>query len=463
MNKKSGTAASILYLIGNICTKALAFLTIPIFTRLLTLEEYGIVNTYNSWAHIAAVVVELSLFNSFRVAFVEKKENFDEYCASVVRLGLLLCLGSMAVAAVAIFLFPQLQEYTWMIYCCLFQSYGMFCISSMSAKYMMQYHYKKRAFYMIAPNFLCVGLSILLMYLLPGDRVFARIIGYVAVYVAIAAVTLLTFRRQRTVTAHWKYALKYSLPLVVHGLSLVVLSSSDRIMITSLVGADASGIYSLIHNVGLIAVAVSTALEGVWIPWFSKTLKRQEIGLINNKAKYIIENISVVVICVMLVAPEAVKIMADERYWTGIPMLMPIILASYVMFLYDLAVNVEYQCHATKQIAVNTVFAAVLNIVLNALLIPVFGATAAAYTTLVSYAVSMVIHYCVARRCCKGIFPIKKYLVYMLAVCVSGVLCNLILDLPAVRWAVAVILACGYCYVMIAKRRLISLQLKIED
>ena len=75
----------------------------------------------------------------------------------------------------------------------------------------------------------------------------------------------------------------------------------------------------------------------------------------------------------------------------------------------------------------------------------------------------MVIHYCVARRCCKGIFPVKKYLVYIVTVCVCGVLCNMALELPVLRWVAAVILGGGYCFLMIAKRRLISLQLKIED
>lgn len=463
MNKRSGTLASLLYLIGNIFTKALAFLTIPIFTRMLTVAEYGVVNTYNSWATIAAVLVELSLYNSFRVAFVEKREKFEEYCGSVVRLGGLLCSASLVIATCAILCVPRLRSYSWMIYCCLIQSFAMFCITSMSTKYMMEFQYKKRAFYMIVPNILCVGFALLLMCLLPGNRLFARIVGYVAVYVLIACFVLASFRKVPTNTGYWKEALLFSLPLVLHGLSLVVLSSSDRIMITALAGAEQSGIYSLMYNVGLIAAAVSSALEGIWIPWFSKMLKKRRIDLINEKATYLIENISVVVIGVMLVAPETVRLMADERYWQGIPMLIPIALASYVMFLYDLAVNVEYQCHATKQIAVNTITAAVLNIILNAVFIPIYGAHAAAYTTLASYLLSMVVHYCVARRFFSDIFPVKKYAVYLFLVFGSGILCALLLDWPFVRWAIAIVLACGYLYMMICRRRLISLQLKLGD
>ena len=60
----NGVKIGTLYLIGNIFNKAIAFITIPIFTRLLTTEEYGIVNTYTSWASILMVIVGLSLGNS---------------------------------------------------------------------------------------------------------------------------------------------------------------------------------------------------------------------------------------------------------------------------------------------------------------------------------------------------------------------------------------------------------------
>lgn len=463
MNKRSGTLASLLYLIGNILTKALAFLTIPIFTRMLTVTEYGVLNTYDSWVSIAAVLVELSLYNSFRVAFVEKNENFEEYCASAIRLGGLLCIISLVFATATMLLFRQLRPFAWMIYCCLIQAYGMFCITSMTTKYMMQYKYEKRAFYMIAPNALCVGFALLMMCLLPKHRLFARIIGYVAVYVLVSCMVLISFKGVPTNRGYGKEALLFSLPLVLHGLSLVVLSSSDRIMITLLVSAEQSGVYSLMYNVGLIGVAVSSALEGIWIPWFSHMLKQQKIQQINEKAAFLIENISVVVIGVMLVAPEMVRIMADARYWQGIPMLIPIALASYVMFLYGLAVNVEYQCHATKQIAVNTIAAAVLNLVLNAVLIPIYGAHAAAYTTLASYVISLLVHYSVAKSYVPDIFPVRKYGLYLFFVFGFGILCNLLLEQPFVRWSIAIVLGCGYLYLMIARRRLISLQINLKN
>lgn len=462
MGKNREVKASFLYLVGNISTKAIAFITIPLFTRLLTPDEYGIVNTYSSWVHIASVLVTLSLYNSFRMAYVENKDDFESYCASVIRLSGLLFIISMVVATVFMLISADVKNIWWMIYCCLIQAYGTFCVTAMSTKYMLQFNYTKRAVYMIIPNAFCAILALLLMYLNTENRIFWRIFAYVLVYIAFICVTLLETRKGRTKREYWKYAITYSLPLVFHGLSLVVLSSSDRIMITSLVGAAQSGIYSLVYNLGLIATAVATSLEGIWLPWFITKLKKEEIYKINDKVTYLIENITVVVIGVMLVSPEILQIMASKPYWVGKQIIFPIVLASYITFLYDLAVNVEYQYKATKVIASNTIMAALINIGLNIVLIPTFGAIAAAYTTVIAYLFSLIFHLIYAKKLVNSIFPIRRYAKYFIIVILVCVASEFSLDYVVIRWGIAMILGVWYLYAMFFKKRFIALQIKMD-
>ena len=59
---------------------------------------------------------------------------------------------------------------------------------------------------------------------------------------------------------YWKYALQFNIPLLPHYLSLTVLSSSDRIMISSMVGADKAGIYNLAYAVSMIMTMFNTCL-----------------------------------------------------------------------------------------------------------------------------------------------------------------------------------------------------------
>ena len=464
MENNKEVKASALYLVGNISTKAIGFITIPIFTRLLTTSEYGIVNTYTSWVNITSVVMTLSLFNSFRMALVEKGKDFESYCASAIRLsGTFFCIF-VVLATLVLAIFPDLRGIGWMVYACLIQAFGTFCVTAMSTKYMLQFQYAKRAFYMIFPNLLCAAIAIVSTSMHKNNRYIWRILSYVMVYAIFSAIAFSATRKGRTKPEYWKYAISYSLPLVFHGLSLVILSSSDRIMITAIAGAAESGIYSLVYNLGQVATAVATSLEGIWLPWFIEKLKNKEIAIINEKAKYLVENITVVVIGVMLVAPEILQIMASEQYWTGKPIIFPVVVASYFMFLYDLAVNVEYQYKATKKIAINTMMAAAINAILNVVFIPIFGAIAAAYTTVIAYFFSLVLHCYFAKKFVPGIFPVKRYLSYFFSVLFISILCELIysIEYATIRWCIAGALGVIYLFLMFRRKRFIALQIRMD-
>ena len=57
-----------LYLIGNIFNKGIAFLTVPIFMRILSTVDYGLVTTYNSWEGILAMILGFALHMAVRMA-----------------------------------------------------------------------------------------------------------------------------------------------------------------------------------------------------------------------------------------------------------------------------------------------------------------------------------------------------------------------------------------------------------
>ena len=68
---EKGKQAGTLYFIATLFNKGIAFLTIPIFSRILTTADFGIVTTYSSWVDIFTVVFSLALYLSIRTAFVD--------------------------------------------------------------------------------------------------------------------------------------------------------------------------------------------------------------------------------------------------------------------------------------------------------------------------------------------------------------------------------------------------------
>jgi O-antigen/teichoic acid export membrane protein len=225
-----------------------------------------------------------------------------------------------------------------------------------------------------------------------------------------------------------------SLPIILHGLSLTILGQSDRIMLAAIVGASETGIYSLIYNFSMLANVVIFSLEGVWVPWFTEKMKSREIEQINENVKLYIGIMTFVIISIILVSPEVLSILAPREYWYGQMIIPPIIISSYIIFIYTLYVNVEHFHKKTRHISVNTIIAAICNIILNLIFIPRYGMYAASITTLVSYSLSLYLHYRYSRYIEEKLFPIRVVLKYLFIVIFFGGIFYLISGFMIIRW-----------------------------
>ena len=236
-----------------------------------------------------------------------------------------------------------------------------------------------------------------------------------------------------------KYAMAISAPLILHGIALNILSQSDRIMITSLAGAAQTGIYSLIYNFSMIATVITTTLEGIWVPWFINKLKLNSRDEINVVAKDYINLMTYAMVALILIAPEVVKILANESYWEGISIIPPVVLANYVIFAYSLYVNIEHYYKKTPYITVNTIIAAASNIVLNYIFIPKYGYIAAAYTTLASYLISFVLHSRYARKLEPNLYPLRQFMEPIIHLLTVTVIFYAFKNQFVIRWLLMVV------------------------
>lgn len=447
--------ASSLYMIGNMFNKAIAFITIPIFTRILTTSEYGIAQTYLSWVSILTLIVGLSLGNSIRTAFVDFSDDLEGYMSSIYGLSLLSFIVSSTLILLGTFLFSGIDMI--LVICCLVQSYFQFITTAMTTKYMMKVDYIKKTLLLAGPNIIIQIIAIICIINMSGDKKYlGYIIPYACVYAVIGSYFIIsTFIRGKKIVnlRYWKYALLFSLPLIFHGLSLVLLSSSDRIMITLLYNSSETGIYSIIYNLSMVAMAVTASLEAVWVPWFTKKLLNKDRSAINKNVKLYLELALVVMLCLMFLAPEVVKIMTIEDYWSGIYMIPPLVFASFEMYMYTVYVNVEYYYKSTKYIAFNTVVAAVTNLVLNFIFVPYFGGMAACFTTVASYLLSFFMHSHHSRKLDKDLFPPKQFIKPIIIFIVAIIAAYLLMDFWIVRWAMVFLGLGAYCIFVFKKKR----------
>lgn len=442
--------ASVCYLIGNLFNKGMTFLTVPIFTRLLSTSDYGITTTYHSWIAILSMIMGFALHMGIRSAYIDYKDNFEEF-TSVTLFFTVISSAVFSMIVLAVSLLANVGPVVILIVLCLLQSFSCAVIQDYNYYLMMRYRYRLRTALMILPNLISTVISVwVIIYLLDSRLYLGRILPMALVYFIFAVIILvIAVGKVKWNKDYLKYGLTISAPLIFHGIALNILSQSDRTMITLLADASQTGIYSLIYNFGMIATVIISALEGSWVPWFMEKMHSGRIKDINRLAVDYVKLITCSMVLLVLAAPEIVKVMTPEPYWEGIKIIPPVVLANYIVFLYTLYVNVEHFHKKTIRITVNTLLAAVCNLVLNFIFIPRFGYAAAAVTTFVSYFAAFALHSRFARKCEPDIFPLKMFIIPIIHILAASVLFYLLSDMGALRWGILA----AYAAVMLWKER----------
>lgn len=396
---KTILTAGLWYTVSSFLTKGIAFLTTPIFTRLLSHGEYGDYNNIVAWAGIIVIVATMDMHSTVNRARYDY-ENLDGYLSSVAIAGTMVTTALWLVVQ----LFPEFfcrlfameMPYINIIFITTMVSPA---LTLLQAKNRVRYKYKAYVALSLGSVFLSTGISIILV-LLMQDRLTARVIGhYGTVFLIDLAVYIYILYKGRHFSwAECRYALLICIPMIPHLLSKYILNQSDRIMIKQFCGSTDTAFYSLAYSCAMIPVMLAQATNIAWSPWSSEKIQEGKFSTIRKASYYYILFFFLVIIGIFLLGPEAVMILGGKKYMSAIYVIPPVVMGAAFQFLYNLYVALEQFAKKTVGMAFGTVFAALVNIVLNWIMIPRYGYIAAAYTTLVGYACLLVIHFFLARR-----------------------------------------------------------------
>lgn len=197
---------------------------------------------------------------------------------------------------------------------------------------------------------------------------------------------------------YWKFGIRYSLPVVPHGISQVLLAQFDRIMIRSMVSDAAAGIYSLAGNVQLVLTVLTDSIATVWSTWFYQKMDANDTKDIQHRAFQLCRMFAALCVGMIAIAPEMIWILGGKQYEQATYVAVPLVIVSFVLFVYNVVAVAEYYSQKTTYIMYGTLAASVVDIVLNLFFVSRFGFVAAAYTTLTSYIFYLIFHMQLSRK-----------------------------------------------------------------
>lgn len=405
-NMPAQIKASQWYLICSFITKGIAFITTPIYTRMMSTSEFGRYNVFVSWYAIIIVFVTLKLSDGvYTQGLIKFDDRRDVFSSALQGLTLSLTIGWFAVYLLFKDFWNSLLHLTFSEMTAMFVTMWTVTVFNFwASEQRVLLRYKR-----LVISTLCVAIitpiTTILIMRCSTDKVVTRI--WVSAIISLLFYSWMFFaqiRRGKYFFSKeiWKYAIAFNLPLVPHYLSQTILHSADRIMIERMAGNSSSGIYSLAYSVSLIMLIFNTSLLNTLNPWIYERIKNKEYKRMESIAYPSLVFIALVNIALIAFAPEAVRLFAPAPYYEAIWIIPPVAMSVFFQFMYSLFADFEFYYEKPLYITIATMIGALLNVLLNYIFIRLFGYIAAGYTTLVCYIVYVFMHYFFMMKICKS-------------------------------------------------------------
>jgi O-antigen/teichoic acid export membrane protein len=442
---------SAIYSISNILTKALGIILIPVYTAYLTVEDYGIISIVSPLAAALAVFYRFGLRSGYGRFFFDYKDRSKEQKQLLGSITLfVLSIGLIFSLALSFFgkpifdnYFPGVDFYPYVILG-IWISYFLLAYDLKLNLFRLR---RQPIYYGIFSFMKFLTILVLTIIAVVGlnygalGKIGAEFIT-VAVFFVLAVALLwkdisfkINFRKLVPV-------LKYSIPLIPHDLAAIIMGLSAKFFINLNLGTAAAGIYNIAFLIGTIMNIIITSVNLSWNPFFMSTAKektREEASLIFSKlTTYYAMAIVFIGLVVAIFSQEAIMILTNEKYYAAIK-IAPIIVLSYILRggYYIVVAKIFYVKKATKYLALITLSSAIVDIILNAILVPWLGMLGSAISFSLTSFILFTLTYFVSQKVYYIKYDYKRlFIIFMIALVVITGFILIMLFISNLVWAI---------------------------
>ena len=435
------------YTLGTLLIQGINFLTLPIYTRVISQEVFGQFSLYISWVNMFSLVAGLQISGSLPIAKIKYKDTYDSYSAHGLSLSFVFFLTLFVVGALFGDFFAKIVGFPTPIFLVmLVQSFSLYVLGYFG-NYFIQ---KQKAMTNLLLSLFSVSLTVILSLTLIWfweDDFYARVIGQFipSLMVAIVAIAYLYNRGKNFIKREYVwFSLSISLPLIFHQLGHQLLNQLDRIMIGRMLGTNEVALYSFGYNLGLIIQVVLLSLNTTWTPWFFEERRKNNQNLSTVISLYLQVGLFLT-LGYLTIYPEVAFIMGGDAYLSSISFIPLIIVSYFLTFLYTFPVNIQFFYENTSLIPIGTILAAIVNLILNIVMIPTFGIYGAAMATVLSYLSLLILHHIISfKRYRYQDVSIKQYSVLVVIVSSYAILTAWLANELLIRYAIGLVIVLGY-------------------
>lgn len=379
--------------IGTFGSKLLVFLLMPLYTALLSTDQYGTAELITSTANLLIPLACVGIANGiFRFAADRAANKAEVFSSSIVLLfgGLLI----FSILSPLLSLINYFDGYVWLIFLYVFFAN----IQSVCAQYVRAIDKTKLfAVQGILNTFLTILFNIFFLVVWNmgvTGYVLSVVVGNIltTVFLIFAARLWQVFRLSCVSKSMIKELLWFSLPMIPTTICWLITDLSDRYMVTAFWGDHVNGIYSAAYKIPTIVNLVSGIFMQAWqFSAVAQSSDEEECkGFYSNVFKGFLSVIMIGASGLILLSNFLTGLLLNAAYhdaWRYMPTLLcAVAIESIVSFLATVYMVKKKSMHSF----LTAVLGSILNVILNLILIPRIGALGAAIATMVSYGAVMI-------------------------------------------------------------------------
>lgn len=388
---------SVIYLGSSTINKAIPFLLLPILTKYLSPSEYGILAIFQLMITFYTAFIGMnSHMNVSKDFFKYSQSHMAKLIGNILFIVSLSSVTFLAITLVITIFFNEifsipshwLQVMPLLSFMLMVNTINLTILRNEGKAYLF-------GIFEIANTALNMGVTIVLLVIFHYGW-YSQAIGISLSYFVFFVIGIAFMRKRGYLSfeldiGEMKSILKISLPLIPHVLSGIVITMSDRLFIEQMVSLEMVGIYSVGYMFGMVVILFTDAFIKAWNPWFFKQLSTptdaKKRKIVQYSYIYTI-GIFILAIFISLAAELIMPYFVDEKFYKAKEFILWIALGYAVHGVYKIFFPYLVHISKTSFLAVSTVLAALINLLLNYVLINQYGAIGAAYATIIAFIVS---------------------------------------------------------------------------
>lgn len=383
-----------IYFGSNVAKQSIPFLLLPILTRVLTLEEYGLVNIFMVLVNISGIFIGLSGHGAVGRAYYNLKKNeLAVYTGTTFFIFGITFVLSLLIIGLFHSSISHLSDLPvqWLLCIPLIGLANYITLTNL-VLWQVEEHPVTYGSYQFLQSLCNVALSVLLViYFNLGWQ--GRLLGILSTTTAFAICSQWLLQRRKYLRWTWNstYArsiLRFGVPLIPHQLSSWVTTSLDRMIIVSMIGLEAAGVYAVAITCAQAITLLVDAFARAWSPYVFKMLstsnsEKTRQRLVKQSYIYII-SLSCIGLCYIVIVPILIPFIAGTSFDQAVLYLPPLIAAEIISGWYRaFAVYIFYE-KKTELLSLVTLISGIIHIILLWVLVKQMGVIGAPFAYLCS-------------------------------------------------------------------------------